>query len=149
MKADRDGLPRHFPGSSPLPVAFFVFPAACAADPALGYAGLETDFASKYTWRGTLAYSTGAVAHSLMDGLPFTGSHSRVWGDAVLGKERKSGNFDGGDVAVGWSRDFGRWRIEPGFEFWFDRPVNAVFDPATGEFSARVSLPGRISCASS
>lgn len=122
-------------------LALIMVPPVWAGDLTPSSAGLETDFSSKYTWRG-MAYSTGPVAqpYGWITVDSFTVS---LWGNAMLTDEpkfgAKSGAFDGGDVALGWSHDFGRWRIEPGFEFWFDRPVSATFDPATGELSARVS----------
>ena len=89
-----------------------------------------------------MPYSIGAVAqpYGWVTSHDFTVS---LWGNASLRNEPRKGIsqgiFDGGDVSVGWSHDFGRWRIEPAFEFWFDRPVSTAFDPATGELSARVS----------
>ncbi|HEX4274655.1 MAG TPA: hypothetical protein VHZ74_04840 [Bryobacteraceae bacterium] len=123
-----------------LPALSFA-PALWAGSLTPNSAGVETDFSSRYTWRG-MAYSTGAVAqpYGWLTAGDFTVS---LWGNANLQRNRQSGAtsglFDGGDVTVGWSRDFGRWRIEPAFEFWFDRPVEGVSDPATGELSVRAS----------
>ena len=129
------------PQSLALLLAITVVPAVWAAGPELSSAGLETDFISKYTWRG-MAYSTSAVAqpYAWITSRDFTVS---LWGNADFSNERtfgtKRGTLDGGDVSVRWSHDFGRWRIEPAFEFWFARPVRGVLDPATGESSVRVS----------
>jgi hypothetical protein len=81
-----------------------------------------------------MAYSAGAVAqpYGWFTAGDFTVA---LWGNADL----HQGQLSGGDVTAGWSRDFGGWRIEPAFEFWFDRPVAGVLDPATGELSFRLS----------
>lgn len=118
--------------------ALALVPALWAASLAPNSAGVETDFTSRYTWRG-MAYSSGAAAqpYGWLTVGDFTVS---LWGNANLDRERPSGSaFNGGDVMVGWSRNFGRWRLEPAFEFWFDRPVEGVLDPATGELSVRAS----------
>lgn len=124
------------PRSVALLSALALAPALWAGSLTPNSAGVETDFSSRYTWRG-MAWSTGAVAqpYGWVSAGDFTVS---LWGDANL-HQSGAGLFDGGDVMVGWSHDFGRWRIEPAFEFWFDRPVKGVFDPATGESSVRVS----------
>jgi hypothetical protein len=132
---------RFVPQSLAILLAITVVPGVRAAGLEVSSAGLETHFTSRYTWRG-MAYSTGAVAqpYGWITTRDFTIS---LWGNADLSNKRtfgtKRGIVDGGDVSAGWSHDFGRWRIEPGFEFWFARPVSGVFDPATGESSVRVS----------
>jgi len=121
-----------------LPALAFV-PSLWAGSLTPNSAGLETDFTSRYTWRG-MAYSTGAVAQPY--GWVTAGDFTvALWGNADFHRARQSGAglFNGGDITVGWAHDFGRWRIEPAFEFWFDRPVVGVFDPATGESSVRIS----------
>ncbi len=117
---------------APLP-ALALLPVLWAASLAPNSAGVETDFTSRYTWRG-MAYSSGAAVqpYGWLTAGDFTVS---LWGNADLDRERQSGSaFNGGDVMVGWSRNFGRWRLEPAFEFWFDRPVEEY------------SIPPRVNC---
>jgi hypothetical protein len=100
-------------------------------------AGVEIGYFSRYTWRG-MEFSTGPSVQPygwFTEG-PLTVS---LWGNDNVGRKDPDGGLNGGDAMALWSQDFGKWRIEPGYEYWFDRPVRGRYDPPTAEASANVS----------
>ncbi len=99
--------------------------------------GAEGDFNSRYVWRG-LAYSEGPVLQGNA-WLTYGDLTVNGWGNYVLTDEPQQGTVNSVSASVVWTQDLKGFRLEPMVEYWGDRHIEHIEDPATGELSMRIS----------
>ncbi len=101
--------------------------------------GFETDFNSRYVWRG-IAQSEGPVKQTTA-WVSISGFTFYAWGNMVLGREPHRGDFNQGEFSVSYIREWKKLVIEPAFVYYLSRPPENVDDPPTGEVSVKLSYP--------
>jgi hypothetical protein len=101
--------------------------------------GLETDFSSRYVFRG-IPYSQGPVTQSMawteLSGLTVYG-----WGNLVLSPAPLQESLDEIDLGVSYARQVGRLLLEPALDVYLYRGPPPFSVPSTGEASLRLSHP--------
>lgn len=100
----------------------------------LSYGG-EADFNSRYIWRG-IKWSDGPVMQpsAWVDAYGFRFS---VWGNFVINDEPNQGEFNEVDLILAYYKEWGRFTIEPDFQYWFY--PNQDESPSTGELSLKAA----------
>ncbi len=97
----------------------------------------ETDFNSRYVWRG-LAASEGAVEQSTakvtINSLTFY-----AWGNRDLDRGLRRGEFNEIDFGASYAREWKKLIVEPAFDYYQYR--SPVENPSTGEASLKLSYP--------
>jgi hypothetical protein len=101
--------------------------------------GFETDFNSRYVWRG-IAQSAGPVKQ-MTAWVSISGFTFHAWGNMPLGREPQRGNFNQGEFSVSYTGEWKKLAIEPAFLFYLNRSSDNVDSPPTGEVSVKVSYP--------
>lgn len=97
----------------------------------------EADFVSRYIYRG-FAWSRGLVMEpyvSVTKGSLTIGA----WANMILDNEPQQGALNESDFTLGWSHEYGSWRVEPTAEYWLDRPIHNGSVSGDGELSIKVS----------
>ncbi len=101
--------------------------------------GFETDFNSRYVFRG-IADSQGPVKQSTA-WVTVSGFTFYAWGNFVLSREPQQGEFSELDFGVAYKREWKKLTVEPAFDYYIYRSPAPVKDPPTGEASLKLSYP--------
>jgi len=111
-------------------------PARVENPPAISFA-FETDFASRYVWRG-FALSDGPVMQPEASVSAY-GLTATVWSNFVLNDEPGQGRFNEVDPSLDYRGRWGKLEFEPSFEFYlYPNQTNA---PSTAELSLWLGYP--------
>jgi len=99
--------------------------------------GSEVDFNSRYVWRG-IACSDGPVLQA-NDWVSARGFTLNGWANLVLTQEPQQGEVNSVSASLTYDKEYAGFRLEPLIEYWADRRIARVADPATGELSLNIS----------
>lgn len=99
--------------------------------------GAESDFNSKYIWRG-LAFSEGAVWQpSAFVG--FGGLTFEVWSNFVLGSEPNRRQFNEFNYRISYPYEIGAFTIAPAFTLYTYPHQDKILSPTTGEAKIQIA----------
>jgi hypothetical protein len=101
--------------------------------------GFETDFNSRYVFRG-FAYSQGTVNQSTA-WVTISGFTFYAWGNFMLNREPQQRELSELDFGASYKREWKKLIVEPAFDYFIYRTPNPVKDPPTGEASLNLSYP--------
>ena len=101
--------------------------------------GFETDFNSRYVFRG-FVYSQGPVKQSTA-WFAVSGFSFYAWGNFILSPEPQQGEFSEIDFGVSYKREWKKLIVEPAFDYYTYRTPAPAKDPPTGEASLKLTYP--------
>jgi hypothetical protein len=99
--------------------------------------GGEVDFASRYIWLGMPSSQGPVMQPSLW--LTLDNTSLTLWSNMNLANEPQRGEFNETDLTLSSEIDWNGWRVEPSFEYWTDRRIRGIPDPATGQAGVELS----------
>jgi len=103
----------------------------------------ETDFNSRYIWRG-IAASEGPVEQSTAR-VTINGLSVYVWGNRDIDRGLRRGEFNEIDFGVSYAREWKKLSVEPAFDYYLYCSPSRAEVPPTGEASLKLSYSvGRI-----
>lgn len=101
--------------------------------------GLETDFNSRYVFRG-IPYGRGPVNQSIA-WTELAGFTVYGWGNLVLSPQPLQERLDEIDLGVSWAHQAGKLVLEPALDVYLYRGPPPFSVPSTGEASLKISHP--------
>jgi hypothetical protein len=64
-----------------------------------------------------------------------------VWANVNLTTQAEQGGIDSSSVSLAYEKEYAGFRFTPMVEYWGDRRIAGISDPASGEFSINISHP--------